>query len=91
MHRIESCCANDIRTRGGSMTEDRTIPSAPLPLAYPETIRRALELIWDPRCDVDAPKAHTRERSAEEQDRHKARVFALDRALEASEAHYGAG
>lgn len=73
------------------MTEERTIPIAPLPLAYPETIRRALELIWDPRCDVDAPKAHTRERSVAEQDRHKARVFALDRALEASEAYYGRG
>ena len=73
------------------MTEERTIPSAPLPLAYPETVRRALELIWDPRCDVDAPKPHTRERSTSAQGRHKARVFALDRALVASEAHYGEG
>jgi len=71
------------------VTEERTIPSAPLPLAYPETIRRALELIWDPRCDVDAPKPHTRERSTSAQGRHQARVFALDRALEASEAYYG--
>ena len=71
------------------MTEERTIPSAPLPIAYPETIRRALELIWDPRCDVDAPKDGTRKRGEAAQARHKARVFALDRALEASEAYYG--
>ena len=73
------------------MTEDRTIPSAPLPLAYPETVRRALELIWDPCCDVDAPKAGCRSRGAGAQGRHQARVFALDRALVASEAHYGEG
>ena len=58
------------------MSEERTIPSAPLPLAYPETIRRALELIWDPRCDVDAPKAGCKARGKGAQDRHKARVFA---------------
>ena len=72
------------------MTEERTIPSAPLPIAYPETVRHALIVIWDPRCDMDAPKAGCKERGKGAQDRHKARVFALDRALEASEAYYGA-
>ena len=73
------------------MTEERTIPSAPLPIAYPETVRHALIVIWDPRWDVDAPKDGTRKRGDAEQRRHKARVFALNWALEASEAHYGTG
>ncbi len=72
------------------MTEDRTIPSAPLPIAYPETVRRALEMIWDPRCDLDAPKAGCKARGTGAQTRHQARVFALDRALAASVAHWEA-
>ena len=72
------------------MTEERTIPSAPLPIAYPETVRHALEMIWDPRCDMDAPKAGCRSRGTGAQGRHQARVFALDRALAASVAHHGA-
>ena len=73
------------------MTEERTIPSAPLPIAYPETVRHALIVIWDPRCDMDAPKGGCKARGTGAQGRHQARVFALDRALEASEAYYGAG
>ena len=72
------------------MTEERTIPSAPLPIAYPETVRHALEMIWDPRCDMDAPKAGCKARGTGAQTRHQARVFALDRALAASVAHHGA-
>jgi hypothetical protein len=72
------------------MSDERTIPGSPLPIAYPDTVRAALEAIWDPRCDTDAPKPGCRPRGGATQARHMARVFALDRALEASVAHWSA-
>lgn len=59
---------------------------SPLPVAWPETIRSALEAIQYRTSDVDAPHAM---RTAKAERRHTARVRAMEAALELSIATYG--
>lgn len=59
---------------------------SPLPVAWPETIRSALEAIQYRTSDVDAPHAM---RTAKAERRHTARVVAMEAALIESIATYG--